>query len=169
MLTFYRISSYILIIIAVFIGIAVLASFFIALTNPTLLLSVFIGAAVVMYTVSSFLFLVQGIDGKKKLRQGMKDFIRVNAFVALFFCVMNIFQAVTVIGNPGILKTALDQFPQMSGSKELPAELVFKILKGMIWFLLIYAIILLAHIQISFRLLKKYEHLFGSNNNSPQV
>lgn len=170
-LTLYRIFSYILLIIGCILGIGVLASFFMALANPALLLNVFVGAAVVMYSISSFLFLIQGIDGKKQLKPGMKDFIRVNAFVATFFCVMSIFQSVTVISNPALLNEAISQFPKMNSAKELPPDFLLKILKGAMWFMLIYSIILLAHIQISFRLLKQYAHLFGAgpqqnNNNS---
>jgi len=105
----YRILSYILLIVAAFIGIGVLAGFFIALANPALLLNIFIAAAVVMYSISSFLFLINGIDGKKQLKTGMKDFIRVNGFVALFFCIMNLFQSITVIMNPAVLNEAVTQ------------------------------------------------------------
>lgn len=165
-LTLYRIFSYFLLIIAAFLGIGVLAGFFIALANPALLLNIFIAAAVVMYSISSFLFLINGIDGKKQLKAGMKDFIRVNAFVAVFFCVMNIFQSITVITNPSVLTEALNQLPQMSTGQQLPKEMILKILKGTMWFLLIYSMILFAHIQISFRLLKEFAHLFGNSNTT---
>jgi membrane protease YdiL (CAAX protease family) len=169
-LNIYRIISYILLIIACILGIGVLATFFVALANPALLLNVFVAAAVVMYSISSFLFLVQGIDGNKQLRQGMKDFIRVNAFVATFFSIMSIFQSVTVIMNPSVLTEAINQFPQVGTGKELPKEMMLKVLKATMWFLLFYSLLLMVHIQISFRLLKQYAHLFGShtteNNNN---
>lgn len=164
-LTIYRILSYILLIIACILGIGVLVSFLVALSNPAMLLNVFVAAAVVMYSISSFLFMVQGIDGKRQLKPGMKDFIRANAFVATFFCVMSIFQSVTVIGNPSLLTEAINQFPKINGAKELSPVFLLRVLKGMMWFMLIYSIILLAHIQISFRLLKQYASLFGSNSN----
>jgi hypothetical protein len=165
----YRILSYILLIVAAFIGIGVLAGFFIALANPALLLNIFIAAAVVMYSISSFLFLINGIDGKKQLKTGMKDFIRVNGFVALFFCIMNLFQSITVIMNPAVLNEAVTQLPQMTTGQQLPKEMILKVLKATMWFLLFYSILLFVHIQISFRLLKQYAHLFGQkadDNNS---
>lgn len=165
----YRIFSYILLIVAAFIGIGVLAGFFIALANPALLLNIFIAAAVVLYSISSFLFLINGIDGKKQLKPGMKDFIRVNGFVALFFCIMNLFQSITVIMNPAVLNEAVTQLPQMTTGQQLPKEMIFKVLKATMWFLLFYSILLFVHIQISFRFLKQYAHLFGQkaddNNN----
>ena len=126
----YRILSYILLIVAAFIGIGVLAGFFIALANPALLLNIFIAAAVVMYSISSFLFLINGIDGKKQLKTGMKDFIRVNGFVALFFCIMNLFQSITVIMNPAVLNEAVTQLPQMTTGQQLPKEMILKVLKA---------------------------------------
>jgi membrane protease YdiL (CAAX protease family) len=160
-ITLYRIFSYFLLIIAAFLGIGLLAVLFIALANPAMLLNVFVAAAVVMYSISSFLFLINGIDGKKQLKPGLKDFIRVNAFVALFFCVMNIFQSVTVIMNPSILGEAINQMPQLTTGQQLPKDTILKVLRGSMWFLLFYSLILMAHIQICFRLLKQYSHLFG--------
>jgi hypothetical protein len=169
-ITLYRIFSYILIIIGVFIGIGVLISLLVALANPALLLNVFVGAAVVMYSFSSFLFLTNGINRNKQLKPGMKDFIRVNAFVAIVFGIMNIFQAITVITNPSVLNEAIKQLPQMPNAQHLPTGMILKVMKAVIWFLLFYAIILLIHIQITFRLLKQYAHLFGAKaddgNNS---
>jgi hypothetical protein len=165
-LLFYRIFSYFLLIIAAFLGIGLVAVLFIALANPSMLLNVFVGAAVVLYTISSFMFLINGIDGKKQLKPGLKDFIRVNAFVALFFCVMNIFQSITVIMNPSVLGEAMNQMPQLTNGQQLPKETILKVVKGAMWLLLIYSIILLAHIQICFRLLKQYAHLFDRSSKS---
>lgn len=162
MISLYRIFSYFLLIIAAFLGIGLLAVLFIALANPAMLLNVFVGAAVVLYSISSFLFLINGIDGKKQLKPGLKDFIRVNAFVALFFCVMNIFQSITVIMNPTVLGEAINQLPQLTTGQQLPKDTILKVLKATMWFLLAYSIILFAHIQISFSLLKKHAHLFGT-------
>lgn len=160
-LTIYRIFSYILLIVGIFIGLGVLISLLVALANPALLLNVFVGAAVVMYSFSSFLFLTKGIDGKQSLKTGMKDFIRVNAFVAVFFGVMNIFQAFTIITNPTVLNEAIKNLPQLPNSQQLPTVMILKVLKAVIWFLLFYSVILLIHIQITFRLLKEHAHLFG--------
>ncbi|HEX4957669.1 MAG TPA: hypothetical protein VFV46_05785 [Lacibacter sp.] len=162
LITIYRIFSYFLLIIAAFLGIGLVAVLFVALANPSMLLNVFVGAAVVMYSVSSFMFLINGIDGKKQLKPGLKDFIRVNAFVAVFFCVMNIFQSITVIMNPSVLGEAINQLPQLTNGQQLPKETILKVLQGTMWFLLIYSIILFVHIQITFGLLKQHIHLFGS-------
>jgi hypothetical protein len=166
-LTIYRIFSYILITIAVMLGIATIFALVIALANPALFISVFVSAAVVLYSVSSFLFLVNGIDGKRKQKQGLKDFIKVNAYVAIVFAVLNIFQAVNVIGNPSVMNEAVEQLSKMQGTaKQLPAGVLIKMMKAVIWFLLLYAFILLVHIQMSFGLLKKHQHLFKEGSDT---
>ena len=160
-ITLYRIFSYILIIIAFFLGLGVVLALFLALANPALLLNVFVAAAVVMYSISSFLFLINGIDGKKNQKPGMKDFIRVNAFVAIVFAVMNIFQAANVIVNPAVLNEAIAKMPNLSTAKQtIPIGLILKVMKAILWFLLLYSMVLLVHIQVSFRYLKQFEHLF---------
>lgn len=164
-LTIYRIFSYILLIIALFLGLAVVLALFLALANPALLLNVFVAAAVVMYSISSFLFLINGIDGKKNQKLGIKDFIRVNAFVAIVFAVMNIFQSANVIMNPTILNEAIAKMPNLTTANQtIPIGLILKVMKAIMWFLLLYSIILLVHIQVSFRFLKQFEHLFTTSN-----
>ena len=161
MITIYRILSYILLVISFFLGLAVLLTFFVALANPALLLTVFVGAAVVMYSVSSFLFLVQGMDGKKQLKSGMKDFIRANAFVAIVFGIITLFQSIAFIMNPAIQQETIQQFPETNGSTKIPKEIIAVFVKAVMWGFLIYSFLLLVHIQITFRLLKQYAQLFG--------
>lgn len=161
LLSIYRIISYLLVIIAGILGFAVLFALLLALANPALLLSVFIAVAVVLYTFSSFVFLIKGVDGKQKLRSRMKDFIKVNAYVSIVFAVMNIIQAVSVILTPTILNDAMSQIASMQQSPTpLPAGTVLKVVKGMIWFLLVYGILLSVHIQITFRLMKQHASVF---------
>lgn len=164
-MTIYRIISYILLIIALFLGLAVVLALFLALGNPGLLLNVFVAAAVVLYSISSFLFLINGIDSKKIQKPGMKDFIRVNAFVSIVFAVMNIFQTAAVITNPSVLNEAIAKMPNLTSTQQtIPIGLILKLMKAVMWFLLLYSILLLVHIQLSFRYLKQYAYLFTAGN-----
>ncbi len=160
-LTFYRIFSYILLVIGVFLGFFALIVLLFALSNPVFLISVFIIASVVIYSFTSFLFLVNGIDGQRYLKPKLKDWIKVNAYVAIFFVFMNIFQSISVITNPGLVNDALKQVTEMQKTASpLSADMMTKIVKAVVWFLLIYAVILGSHISSTFRLLKQYSHLF---------
>lgn len=166
MKTLYRILSYFLIIIAAILGFACLFALLIALNNPALLLSVFLIAAVVMYSFTSFIFLVKGIDSNRPLKSNMKDLIKVNAYVALVFMIMNIVQSVSIISNPVILNDAVSQVTAMqNGKSPLSAAFMLKMMKAVVWFMLFYSVILGMHISITFRLLKQYAHLFPGKNS----
>ena len=165
----YRIFSYFLLVIAAIFGIAALFALLIALSNPALLLSVFVIVAVVIYTIASFLFLLKGIDGKQQLQPRLRDWIKVNAYVAGVFVVMNIFQSVAVLQNPAILSEAVKQVVDMQQSKSpVSADWMLRIMKAVVWFMLFYAIILGIHISFTFRYLKQYAHLFGPTNTNQQ-
>ncbi|HLP37510.1 hypothetical protein [Lacibacter sp.] len=166
----YRIFSYFLLIIAAILGIAALFALLIALSNPALLLSVFVIIAVVIYSIASFLFLLNGIDGKRQLQPKLRDWIKVNAYVALVFVIMNIFQSIAVLQNPAILSDAVKQVSDMQQSNSpVSSDLMLRVMKAVVWFLLFYAVVLGIHISFTFRYLKQYAHLFGEKNNNTPV
>jgi heme exporter protein D len=165
-LILYRIISYFLLAIAVILGIASLFVLLIAFTNPALLLSVFVIVAVVIYSVASFLFLLNGLDGKRQQQSKLRDWIKVNAYVAIVFVVMNIVQSIAVLQNPAVLSEAVNQFSTEQTTKSpLPTALMVKAMKGLLWFLLFYAITLGVHIVLTFRYLKQHAHLFGDKTS----
>ena len=167
-LTIYRIFSYFLLVMAAILGIASLFALLIALTNPAFLLSVFVIVAVVIYSVTSFLFLHNGLDGKRQQQPKLRDWIKVNAYVAIVFVVLNIVQSISVIQNPAALNEAVNQVSTMQETKSpLPTALMLKAMKGVVWFLLFYALILGTHILFTFRFLKEQAHLFGDKKNVP--
>ncbi len=163
----YRIVSYFLLVVAVILGIAALFGLLIALANPALLISVFVVVAVVLYSISSFLFLHNGIDGKQKLKSKLHDFIKVNAYVSIVFAVMNIVQSLVVIVDPSALTTAINDFTSAQQTKSpMPTGLFIKIMQVAMWFLLIYAILLGYHISATFRYLKQYAAIFDGQQKS---
>lgn len=168
-LLLFRIVSYFLLVVAVILGIAALFTLLIALANPALLISVFVVVAVVLYSVSSFLFLHNGIDGKQKLKSKLRDFVRVNAYVSIVFAAMNIIQSLVVIIDPSALTTAVNEFAAaQQTASPIPTVLFLKIMKVAMWFLLIYAVALAYHISATFRYLKQYAGLFDDQPQSNQ-
>jgi hypothetical protein len=166
MLKTYRIISYLLIVVAFFIGLGVMMLLGAAFSNPAILLSVFVAAAVVLYSFSSFQFLNKGIRGGQKLKPGRKDFIKVNAYVSLFFGVMNLVQTITIIAEPALLREVINQVAAMPASgMNFSKDQLFNIMQGLVWFLLIYAVALVVHIQFSFRLLKIYAAVFDHSRD----
>ena len=167
MLTAYRILSYLLILVASFIGLGVVMLLTAAFANPALLLSVFIASGVVLYSFSSFQFLNKGIIRNQKMKPGKKDFIKVNAYVALFFGVMNLFQSVTLIAEPKVINQILDQL-STGFQQQMPmnAAQLHGLVKGVLYFLMIYATLLIVHIQLTFRLLKRYAGVFQTETTA---
>lgn len=158
----YRISSYFLIIIAALFGFMSLFALLIALSNPALLLSLFVVVAVVIYSISSFIFLIKGIDQQLSLKSTLQDLIKVNAYVAIIFVGMNIFQSVSILNNPAAFNDAMKQFATMQTSKSpFSTTLMLKLIKAVVWFMLFYSLVLGIHITVTFRLLKQYAQLFG--------
>lgn len=167
-LLIYRIFSYFLLVIAVILGIASLFALLIALLNPALLLSVFVAVAVVIYSVASFLFMLNGIDGKRQQQTKLRDWIKVNAYVSIVFVVMNLVQSIAVLQDPSVFADAVKQISTMQQTKSpLSATLMMNIMKAFVWFLLFYALILGAHIALTFRYLKEYAYLFGDKVSPP--
>lgn len=168
-LNLYSIFSYFLIVIAAIFGLLSLLGLLMALVNPALLLSVFIIASVVIYCTASFIFLQKGINSNQHLQPRLKDWIKVNAYVAIVFVAMNIFQSVAVISNPSVLQKVMKQsFGMQAFESPLSETFILKMIKVVVWFMLIYSTILGIHILQTFRYLKEYAHLFAEkkNNNS---
>lgn len=163
-LTIFRILTFILLPIAAMFGFMDLLFLFSALANPALLLVVFIIGAFVIYTFVSLQFLTRGIDTGRACKPGLRDWIRVNAFVSLFMGTMFLFNALSIFfTNDLTLRQFVSQF--MQTQPNIPAmlnvELFMTIMKGMAYFMFFLSIILLVHIQLNFKLMKKYAHLLS--------
>jgi hypothetical protein len=136
---------------------------FIALANPELLFSVFLLAGFVIYIFLSLKFLTKRIDADKQATTSMRDWIRVNAFVSIFFAskfLLTVYEIFT--SSPAEIKKIYDQMvvlqPQIPSIMNL--NLYVTMMRGMGYFFLIFSVILLLHILLNFQLMKKYRHLF---------
>lgn len=166
MLTVYRIISYLLIVVACFLSLGVIMILGAAFANPAVLLSVFLVGGVVLYSFTSFQFFSKGIRKGQPMKPGKKDFIKVNAYVALFFGVMNLIQAITLIMTPVSIKDVVDQLGKMPGAGAgFSADQFYTIMQAICWFLIIYALALITHIQLTFRLLRIYASVFQSEED----
>jgi|GEM_PF-217292 len=156
----YRILSFILLPIAALMGIVTLIALLAALVNPPLLLGVFLLSSVVIYVISSFIFLQKGIDNKQMCRHSLRDWIRVNAFVTIVFCALAFLNTATLLTNPKLFMEAVTQGLARQNQALLPEATLIKVMKGVLYFLLAFAGILLVHIVLTFRILKTYRHMF---------
>ncbi len=165
-LTFYRVLSYILLPIAGLFGLMAVIALLLSLVNPALLLGTFMLSAVVIYVFTSFSFYNKGVMSAKPCKSKLKDWIKVNAYVAIVFASLSLFQAVGLLSDPTILNEAIKQSTQMQqkmGAMTVAPELMLKVTKGILIFMMVFATLLVIHIIITFRLLKMYKHVFDEN------
>jgi hypothetical protein len=162
-LTIFRVLTFVLIPIAAIFGFIDILFILSALANPAFLLFAFILAAFVIYTFSSLKFLTKGIDISRPCKPSLRDWIRVNAYVSTFMGVMFLMNALSIFFTSDItLRQYLSHFleTQPNVPAMLNLELFLTIMKAMAWFMLVISLVLLTHIQLNFRLLKKYRFLF---------
>ena len=162
-LKLYKVLTYILIPIALFLGFIDTILLMVSLLNPTNLLYVFILACFVIYTFVSFKFLRQGVQTEQPLKKNLKDWIKVNAIASIFLCSLFCLNGLSILlsDNATLSKYIDDIITQQPGlSKEISAATILNIFKGISVAFLIIGTVGLLHIRITFRLLKKYGYLF---------
>jgi predicted membrane channel-forming protein YqfA (hemolysin III family) len=166
-LLIYRIASYLLLPIAALMGFATLLFLMAALGNFAMLFPVFIAGSTVIYIFASFSFL-QKIDRKIPCKPSLKDWIKVNGFVAMFFVAQLLTSVIFSITNPALTNQAIESMIETQGSsmKGIDPEMVKRTMKGMFYFMGLFGVVLFFHIFVSFRLLKQYAVLFGEGGNT---
>lgn len=160
-LTIYRIFSILLLPVAIIYTVVFLMFIRAAFDNPTMLIPLFLVACVAIYSFASLNFLIRGVDGKKVLGRSSKDWLRVNAIVSAFFAILMISQCIVFIMHPEMLQDLATQAKQNAGA-ELKANnaTIENYLRVTSYFFLVYAIVLLTHVILSFYYTKMYNYLF---------
>ena len=160
-LTIYRIFSILLLPVAIIYTVVFLMFIRAAFDNPTMLIPLFLVACVAIYSFASLNFLIRGVDGKKVLGRSSKDWLRVNAIVSAIFAILMISQCIVFIMHPEMLQDLATQAKQNAGA-ELKANnaTIENYLRVTSYFFLVYAIVLLTHVILSFYYTKMYNYLF---------
>lgn len=164
-LTIFRILTFILLPISAFFGCMGLMLFFIALSNPTQLFPLFLIAAFVVYIFSSLRFLTRHIDRNQPAKASLRDWIRVNGFATILMAVMSLISAAILLtaGDDKIRETVTTALEtQSTPSPMINEEAMIGVFKSAVWFMLVLSSLLLVHIVLCFRTLKRYRYLFTS-------
>jgi hypothetical protein len=167
LLVYYRVVSYVLVGIAVVLSLVDLLALVIGLSQPPALISAFILAGVIIYSFASFSFLLNGIQGGRPCKPNLKDWIKVNAYVAVIFGALLLMQNIAVLANPANMNTVLQQMNQMQAQMKMPgatAQAMMGTFKAVLYAMIVYSLLLLSHIYISLRFVKQYAHLFGEKD-----
>ena len=161
MITLYKVLTYLLLPVGAMLGIMGLLGLLMGLANPVALLPVFLVIATVLYIFSSFRFLTLVVDGRNQASSRLKDWVRVNALVAIVFAMSTLLQSISLSNNPALLNDVLEQTANMRQMPmQLPKETMMKAMKGTLYIMLTISVVLLVHIMMSLRLLQQYKEAF---------
>lgn len=165
-LTPYRILTYVFLPIGVLLGLGTLMALVMAMGNLALLFSVFITGGTVIYIFSSFIFMQTGILKNEPCKPGLKDWIKVNGYVAMFFAVLGLLQGGIILTNPEAQEKMMAAVIEMQKGSlpEGSAGLMTKIFKAVLYFMVVFSGLLVFHIFSSFRLLRQHADLFVKKN-----
>ena len=162
--TLYKILTYILLPFAILFGIFALIMFFVGIANPVILLPVFIMAGFTIYTITCLIFSIKGISRQQQCKPSLKDWIKVNGYVASAMGAMSLINSFSLIAYPKIqLVKIAGQLLAAQATKPpgISVEVIASAMVVLSYIMLVFAIVLLIQLSITFRLLKKYDYLFG--------
>ena len=147
----YRIFSVIINAVALMLSISLLGSIPMLISSPQTMLSGFLMLAVILYSWFSFKFRREVLQQQKVVKHNLRDWVRVNGIVTLVFSIISII---------GILPLLINPQPFIDAVKNFGVVMPVKTALGFFYVMLIYAVILLAHILWTFALLKKNKDFF---------
>ncbi len=156
---FYRIACYFLLFIAGFFAMSLVVYLPVAFTNPVLLLSCFLLACVILYSYTSYRFMSKGMILQQPLKKSLKDLLRVNAYGSLVLGILLLSNSLVFLQSPEMLEEQIDAM-NASSAMEIDPDIIISFMKKMFIFLTIYSIILILHVFVSLRLIKRYSYLF---------
>lgn len=159
----YRILSYILLPNAAFFGIIGVLMLIPALMAPMMLFTVFLFVCTAIYSFVSLGFLQQAILQGRNCKPSLRDWIRVNGFVAMVLGIQLILRGGgSVMMSDAEVKTLVDQMLDMQPmlKDSFSATKLSAIFKGLFIYFLISGILLVTHLFFSFRFIKLYGSKF---------
>ncbi len=159
----YKWLTYILAIPTAFIAFFSLFGILIAIANPQMLIPVFIMVCIVLYYISSFIFLRKAITKNLTCKKIIKDLIKINSIASLFFSVLNIIQIFSILFNPSFVETTINTIIEQNQGNintifnKHQITSLFYTVSGII---ALFSILLITHILIGFKLIKTYADSF---------
>lgn len=159
---FYQIVSVLLSIISFLFLLGSLINIFTIGAQPIVLITFFIILAVVIYLTLCFK-LTRIINQQLALQRRTKDWIKVNGFVGLLFCVLMILGSLNFLINPQIIdKIFALAASRMQGFRDI--NFLKNVFRSIIIGMLIYAILLMIHIISSLIYINRYSKLQQNQN-----
>ncbi|GEO09356.1 hypothetical protein [Segetibacter aerophilus] len=147
----YRILSLIINTVALMLTISLLGSIPMLISSAQTMLSGFMMVAVILYSWFSFKFRREVLQQQKIVSHSLRDWVRVNGIVTLIFCFISIIGITPLLANPQ---------PFVDAVKNFGITMPLKTIITFCYVMLVYAVVLLAHILWTFALIKKHKEFF---------
>jgi hypothetical protein len=152
----FKILTYLLLPIGFFFGMMGVMMLVIAISNPQILLPLFLMVCFAIYIFTSFRF-TQVISAGQPLTQRLRDWMRVNGYVCIFMSLIFLLNAAAISFLPDqklleMIQPTIDNMGSLAGG--ITAEQMVSKLRSFSFFLLAMSSFLLLHILLNFRLQK---------------
>ncbi|MEX6691185.1 hypothetical protein QTN47_26990 [Danxiaibacter flavus] len=132
-----------------------------AFRNPALLLYSALMLCVVLYAWFVNKFFVRVIVRKEPTTFKHRDWIRVNSIVCLVFATLSILSCAAYLLNPSMPHDLVAQFNnQVDPTAKIDPKMLEKAVKQLVWGMVIFFLILVAHILWTYDLLRRYRSHF---------
>ena len=155
----YKILSVFINIIGFFIAVSLVVIIPLFIAVPVLWLPMFLIIAVVLYTWYSNRFRQKVLIRKETVNHNLRDWVRVNGYVAIVFSLLNIPSIINLIRNPASYIEATKEFARQFGQAGKQSFNVQNI-QVLTYIMLIYFIALFVHVSWTFALLRKNKEYF---------
>ena len=163
----YRILGFVNNFIAIFFLFITIMSFAAVGFQSSLLLYLFIFLAILIYTNLTAVFARHVMVRGNYLRSRLKDWIKVNAFVALLFGVFMVASIVFVLVDQAFIQKITEMYAGMEGVTEDMIRQMVPMIKGVVIFFGICMLMLVLHVILTFRYLKHFERYFRNETEQP--
>lgn len=147
----YRILSLIINTVAMMLTLSLVGSIPMLISSPQTLLSAFMMIAVILYSWFSFKFRREVLQKQATVSHSLRDWVRVNGMVTMIFCMISIISIIPLLANPQ---------PFVEAIKNFGITMPLKTITTFCYVMLVYAIVLLAHILWTFALIRKHKAFF---------
>jgi len=164
---FYRILGGINNFVAIFFLFLTLMSFATIGLQSSLLLYFFVFIAILIYTNLTTVFARHVLVRGNYIRRRIKDWIRVNAIVALLFSGFMIVSILYVLNNHIFIEKMTELYSGMEGVTDEMIQQAIPVARGILIFFLLCMVILIIHVILSFRYIKRFADKFKDQDERP--
>ncbi|NML22747.1 hypothetical protein HHL16_17820 [Pseudoflavitalea sp. G-6-1-2] len=160
-MTLYRIATYILLAVAALIALPIVVLLPAALANPLMFVSIIIGAALVIYSYTSYRFLKMGVQEYFYCKPSLRTLIKVSSYISVGIAALSVVEAGIMIASPEKLQLQAEEYiKQLPPSAADQGQIISNFMMATPWIMLAYYLIIIPHVFYTWKLLKQYGRVF---------